>query len=389
MRLTNRSIRTWEFVHKWSSLISTAFLLMLCLTGLPLIFHHEIEDLVSGHPESVETVDTSKLAPIQPMLDTAKADRPDEVIPFISFDDEHPVVLVVTLPSYTSHFSESHYYYFDQHTGKQLDKPPANEGFMYVMFRLHYDMFAGILGTLFLGLMALFVVVAIASGVVLYAPFMRRLDFGTVRNDRSRRVQWLDLHNLLGIVTVVWLLVVSITGAINTLAQPVQMMWGAGQLADMTKGKKGQPEPKTLCPIDDAIAAAKSKEPDMRVQFVALPKSTLSSPHHYSVFLVGDDPLTSRILKPAVIDAETGELVDIREMPLYVKTLFVSQPLHFGDYGGMPLKIIWAVLDIITIVVLITGLYIWLKKRSLVRAARKLAERESRKQEHAEAGATP
>jgi uncharacterized iron-regulated membrane protein len=30
-------------VHTWSSLISTLFLLLLCVTGLPLIFHHEID----------------------------------------------------------------------------------------------------------------------------------------------------------------------------------------------------------------------------------------------------------------------------------------------------------------------------------------------------------
>jgi len=40
----------------------------------------------------------------------------------------------------------------------------------------------------------------------------------------------------------------------------------------------------------------------------------------------------------------------------------VSQPLHFGDYGGMPMKILWALLDIATIVVLGSGLYLWLRK---------------------------
>jgi uncharacterized iron-regulated membrane protein len=42
-----------------------------------------------------------------------------------------------------------------------------------------------------------------------------------------------------------------------------------------------------------------------------------------------------------------------------------SQPLHFGDYGGMPMKVIWAILDVITIVVLASGLYLWIKKRRL------------------------
>ena len=34
-----RSLRRWGFVHKWTSLICTLFMLLLCITGLPLIFH--------------------------------------------------------------------------------------------------------------------------------------------------------------------------------------------------------------------------------------------------------------------------------------------------------------------------------------------------------------
>ncbi len=44
------------------------------------------------------------------------------------------------------------------------------------------------------------------------------------------------------------------------------------------------------------------------------------------------------------------------------KALLLSQPLHFGDYGGLPLKIIWALLDIVTIIVLGSGFYLWLAK---------------------------
>ncbi len=37
------SLKTWFEIHKWSSLVCTVFLLLLCLTGLPLIFSHEID----------------------------------------------------------------------------------------------------------------------------------------------------------------------------------------------------------------------------------------------------------------------------------------------------------------------------------------------------------
>ena len=41
--MSRTTIRIWYLIHKWSSLIPTAFLLMLCVSGLPLIFHDEID----------------------------------------------------------------------------------------------------------------------------------------------------------------------------------------------------------------------------------------------------------------------------------------------------------------------------------------------------------
>jgi uncharacterized iron-regulated membrane protein len=57
------------------------------------------------------------------------------------------------------------------------------------------------------------------------------------------------------------------------------------------------------------------------------------------------------------------------ELPWYLQALLLSQPLHFGDYGGMPMKILWTLLDLATIVVLGSGLYLWVKKRRQVPAA--------------------
>ena len=59
-------------------------------------------------------------------------------------------------------------------------------------------------------------------------------------------------------------------------------------------------------------------------------------------------------------------------MPWYVKALSLSGPLHFGDYGGLFLKMVWAVLDVITIIVLASGLYLWVAR---VRAKRPVAGR--------------
>lgn len=86
------------------------------------------------------------------------------------------------------------------------------------MLRLHASLPAGLPGTLFLGVMGLLFIAALVSGSVVYGPFMRNLPFGTVRRDRTTRLRWLDLHNLLGIVTLVRALVVGLTGVALTLA---------------------------------------------------------------------------------------------------------------------------------------------------------------------------
>jgi uncharacterized iron-regulated membrane protein len=113
--------------------------------------------------------------------------------------------------------------------------------------------------------------------------------------------------------------------------------------------------------------------PAMTPSFVAFPGNPFSSKSHYAVFMRCDTPLTSRMLRPALVDAETAQVTDSRDLPWYVTTLLVSQPLHFGDYGGMPLRIIWALLDLATIVVLITGLYLWWVRRRARVPARGLA----------------
>ena len=62
------------------------------------------------------------------------------------------------------------------------------------------------------------------------------------------------------------------------------------------------------------------------------------------------------------MDAKTNAVTAVPELPWYLTALLVSQPLHFGDYGGMPIQILWALLDVATVIVLGSGQYLWLKR---------------------------
>lgn len=370
--MTSGTVRVWSQIHKWTSLICTLFLLMLCVTGLPLIFHEEIDSL-SGDPASkvvgiAASRDAPELRSLDSVLATALAERRGEVPLYMAFYDDRPLMTVTTGARPDVPVSGMKIQTFNRLTGERVPEGGGGHAVTEFLLQLHIDMFLGLKGELFLGVMGLVFVLAIVSGVVVYAPFMRKLDFGTLRTARSNRLKWLDYHNLVGIVALAWMVVVGLTGVINAFVTPITSIWQKNELAAMTRGYAGRAPlpPARYGSLDVAMATARRAIPGMDPQFIAFPGGAFSSGHHYAVFFQGATPLTKNLLTTALVDAETGTLTDARPMPWYFKALSLSRPLHFGDYGGLPLKLLWAALDLFTIVVLGSGLYLWIaKSRSL------------------------
>jgi len=361
--LSNSSIRRWAWVHKWSSLVCTVFMLLLCLTGLPLIFHHEIGDFLGNHIATPEIDHRGPMASMDALLSAAKARQPGMVPLYMYREDDEPLQWVVSMAKTTTADSGFKQVVLDARTAQVLGEPPVEEGFMYIMFKLHVDLFAGLPGMLFLGLMGFLLVIAIISGVVLYAPFMRKLQFGEVRHARGEKLKRLDIHNLLGIVTLSWFFVVGATGVINAWSDLLVKYWQFDQMAQMIAPYKNLPPPTHFASLQQSLDVAQKTEPDMQLGFIAFPGTAYTSQHHYGIFMRGDTPLTKRLFKPVLVDAQHATLTDSRPLPWYLVALLVSQPLHFGDYGGTTLKWIWAVLDILSIIVLWTGLKLWWRKR--------------------------
>jgi uncharacterized iron-regulated membrane protein len=367
--LSTRAIRAWTWTHKWSSLVCTVFMLLLCITGLPLIFHHEIGHLLGTEIEAAEMPANTPRADLDAVMRTAIARHPSLQGMFASQEEDDDRVWYMTLaptPDATAGFKQVA---VDARTGQALGEPSLDSGFMYIMRSLHIDLFMGLPGMLFLGLMGVLLLASLVSGAALYAPFMRKLRFGEIRRERSARAKWLDLHNLVGIVTLVWFTVVGATGVINAWADLLVKYYQSTEVAAMLAPYKDKPPLASPGSLQGAVAAALAHERGMKVAFVAFPGTSFASPHHYGVFLRGGEHVTAKLLKPVLVDATTSQVTDSRELPWYLKTLLVSQPLHFGDYGGLPMQILWALLDIATIVVLVTGLVLWWRKRAPARQA--------------------
>ncbi|MGH8523267.1 MAG: PepSY-associated TM helix domain-containing protein, partial [Gammaproteobacteria bacterium] len=188
--MITQTIRTWYLVHKWTSLICTVFLLMLCITGLPLIFWHEIEHLTGDKVEPVVMRADAPRASLDAIVADAKARRPADAVQFVSKDDDEPNVWGVGLGETVDAEELTVFYTYDARTGALLDTwTPDEGGVMQFLFELHTDLFLELPGTLFLGFISLLLVASLVSGAVVYGPFMRKLAFGTVRRDRSARIK--------------------------------------------------------------------------------------------------------------------------------------------------------------------------------------------------------
>jgi uncharacterized iron-regulated membrane protein len=365
------TLQKWLWLHKWSSLVCTLFLLIICVTGLPLVFREEINGWLQNHQYADLPANTPTVS-IDRLTKTGHDLFPGQIVSSIFIDDDEPQIYVWMAPSWAAYNADrrsAHFIRFDARTGEVLEQSaPLNQRpptFINVMLSLHKDLFADLAGELFLGFIALVFIVAIVSGVVLYAPFMRKLDFGTVRTRRAPRLKWLDLHNLLGVVTVAWALVVGATGLMNELSTPLFDLWRRTDVPAMLAPFNGKPplQESELTPVQGAVATTKAALPGMTIRSITFPGSQFGTPYHYLIWTNGNTPLTARLFNPVLVDARTGELTATVAMPWYLRLLEISRPLHFGDYGGMPLKIIWALLDLVTIGVLGSGLYLWLARR--------------------------
>src|SRR5689334_16952413 len=117
-----RTIRFWYLVHKWTSLVCTAFLLLLCLTGLPLIFSKEIKALERNTAAAV-LPEGAPDAPLDQVVAAARQRYPHESVQFLFWDEHRAHTVQVALTPDQNQPDLSHRVAVDARTAQVLDEP--------------------------------------------------------------------------------------------------------------------------------------------------------------------------------------------------------------------------------------------------------------------------
>lgn len=364
----SRLYRVNLWLHRWCSLLATLPFLILCLTGTVLIFHEEIDAALGVMPDKRLADDQAHL-PLQAAIDNILAAHPDERVATIGLDpDNYPgLMLMVTVPNDARDMTEFKMRFAElasaQPTEHVVDPTATLTGFL---LELHAHWFLGMPGELIGAVIALLVLTSLISGIVVYAPYVRKVAFGMLRRGRGKRLLQLDLHNLLGAVVLGWALVVTLSGFLLGFGTLATGIWQYTALHDLREQRSGQTLDARRPPanLDAVVAAAKqAAPPDWRVSTVVYPNTEFSTPRHFTALVNATAGLEGRMFQAALVDAESGEVAALKEMPGYMKAIILAQPLHFGDYGGLPLKILWTACTWLTLFITANGAWLWWDRR--------------------------
>jgi uncharacterized iron-regulated membrane protein len=224
-------------------------------------------------------------------------------------------------------------------------------------------------GLYLVGLTGVALFSSLVSGLLSHPRIFK--DAFALRWGGSRRLQEADLHNRLGVWGLPFHVVVSVSGALLGLSTLiVGVLALAAYDGDRAKaiGVLFGPAPgadESPAPIPDVaamIANAKSRAPDaefasvfvqhvgtagqvVQVGMRAPGRIAFSTTYHFS----GDGKL---LADPATGQRGPGQWI-----------LGALQPLHFGWFGGIPIKLLYGVLGLALAIVTHSGVVIWFERR--------------------------
>lgn len=231
---------------------------------------------------------------------------------------------------------------------------------------LHLPLFIGriIVGISGMALLCLVILGALAHPRIFKDAFRLRLG-------GSRRLELADTHNRLGTWVLPFALLISFTGAFVALF----FFMFAGVAATTYRGDMGKAfsdlagpfpkhdvRPQSLPPVTPLIQRARLAMPAAAIDVLDIQQPGTRA-QQIGISLRGSDPLlgATRI----VFDGHGRQIYSSATRPhsLPQQLLLATQPVHFGWFGGIGVKIAYGLLGIALCVTTSTGARIWLRRR--------------------------
>jgi uncharacterized iron-regulated membrane protein len=352
-------------VHLWAGVGLAAWVCLIGVTGAALVFRPEMQKAVFHQYFEVARPAGVADASAATIVSNLQASYPLHQLLGI----DYPTARRGTYLSYLTKGDQHVTAFSDPVSGDVLGELPKTSWITRLQ-DLHFELLAGDAGRLVNGIGALALVLMFTSGLVIWWPGISRWLRG-LAVDFSRpwtRINW-ELHGVVGVWLLALLMLWAVTGV--EFAFPRQFRQAVNAVLPLTVVTTPLSAPRGGARLgaDDLpllIGQARTLAPGARMGRVVMPSSPNSPIQLVLAYQDHGDFDTSDELS-LYFDQYSGRLLERRDQALQRMSAgdLVMKwigPLHVGSFGGLGVKILWAVLALSFPLLAATGVIIWWRR---------------------------
>jgi uncharacterized iron-regulated membrane protein len=340
-------------IHRIAGLLSGLFILLMSLSGALLVFHEELDSL--EYPKVVAE-NNNELISVDSCYRSFQKEYPHAQISncHIPESDSKPLIFSVYDSSFMNG-TKSMQVFIHPQTGAILKTRGSADGLMSWVDKLHGSLHLDKKGEWLLGFFAIVFLISIITGIIMY-----RRSIGAVLLFRKKVFRKNNLHQLIGVYALLFNLMIGITGF---WMQRYVFKKDFYQTYDYTSVLKTSPA--LFYSIDSAFERVKEKYPAFTGYVIYFAQNKKGKTAVY-----GSQSTNSFIHSKKYADAifldSTGGIASTRfinEIDPADRYDIISSQIHYGKYGGWPVKIIYCLFGLTGGVLSVTGFLLWYKRR--------------------------
>ena len=366
----NRALRRWPRLvdalltgHSALGLAFAAIIYLLCLTGTISVFAAELQRWEQPLAPRVLTL---RPAALDRALAAIRHAEPRQAASLVTFSPPTAATPYLVISAGDPDAADAAQWYADD-TGRLVR--PVQHFASDLITQLHgHLLLPRVAGLIVVGIAGIALLALIVSGLLAHPRILR--DAFVLRRGGAARTEQTDLHNRLGTWGLPFSLLIALTGALLGI---FLIVFG-GVAATAYKGD-------LLRAVTDLIGPVQS-EAGAAAPLPCIACLVAADMHGRAVTLVSVDVqragtdgqrigITVRESRSELVTARTvydgaGRRIfpaASRSASSPEQLFLATQPLHFGNFGGWPIKIAYGLLGFVLCVVTVSGIRIWLVRR--------------------------
>jgi len=333
--------------HSWLGLITGLFLVMMGISGAILVFHDSMEETI---PVNTSTNLFQKSPDYDKSIATVQNKYPLWEIRLAKFKKDKAIVFDLR------NLKERRKVFVNPSTAEIIKDLDYHNQFTSWLLKLHYSLHAGIVGRILILIFGILFFLSLITGIYLYRnSILKTLSFKVKVKKKKKKSFYSSLHRYVGVWALIFNLVLVITGIV--------LSYGVSKSALNTALSPASPE--IVTSVNRILNELKKNNPEFTPTYIRLPKQQTAQISIYGNY--DEDPFFfSEFSNSFQIDYKTGEILSmskISEDNLLNKLDSMVSPLHYGEYGGIWIKILYSFIGLSGPFLSITGFYLWWKRK--------------------------